>query len=98
MYTIKDVAKITGKCEETIRRWVRSGKLKSEQHSKKEGCLISEDDLQSFLIERGLASKSLKLPFSQETHLRKELEFIEHMEAIIRNRKKYIKKILESLC
>lgn len=37
-YTVKEVAKLVGKHEETIKRWIRSGKLPhSYRNSDKEG-------------------------------------------------------------
>lgn len=56
MYTVKDISRMTGKTEEQVRRWIRSGKLKA-------GCLggesgrgvaymISEDDFNKFIEYR----------------------------------------------
>lgn len=58
MYTVKEVAEITGKHEETVRRWIRSGVLKASRHKKSNGpfkkghglaWLISEAELDRFL-------------------------------------------------
>ena len=38
--------------EESIRRWLRTGKLKGYQNSKKEGWRVREEDLQQFIDER----------------------------------------------
>jgi excisionase family DNA binding protein len=47
-YTVKEVADLLGKHEETIKRWVRSGKLpNSYRNSDKEGWRIIESDLLS---------------------------------------------------
>ena len=45
-YTVKEVAEIVGKHEETIKRWIRSGKFpNSYRNSDKEGWRILETDL-----------------------------------------------------
>ena len=38
--------------EESVRRWLRTGKLKGYQNSKKQGWRIREEDLQQFIDER----------------------------------------------
>lgn len=38
--------------EESVRRWLRTGKLKGYQNSKKEGWRIREEDLEQFIDER----------------------------------------------
>lgn len=38
--------------EESVRRWLRTGKLKGYQHSKKQGWRITEADLQYFIDQR----------------------------------------------
>ena len=48
-YSVKEISELLGTNPETIRRWIRSGKLKATQPSKKEGNLISSADLQVFL-------------------------------------------------
>lgn len=46
VYSVKEVAEILGKHEETIKRWLRSGKLpNSFRNSDKEGWKIPESDL-----------------------------------------------------
>jgi excisionase family DNA binding protein len=42
-YSLAEVAKITGKSEKTISRWIKSGKLPAIRHGT--GYLISEDDI-----------------------------------------------------
>ncbi|HEK9099483.1 helix-turn-helix domain-containing protein [Bacillus pfraonensis] len=46
IYTVKEVSSLLGKHEETIKRWIRSGKLpNSYRNSDKEGWRILESDL-----------------------------------------------------
>lgn len=47
-YSVKQVAEILGTNEETVRRWIRSGKLKAEKTSNKEGNAIKETALAAF--------------------------------------------------
>lgn len=48
-YTVKQIAEMLETNPETVRRWIRSGKLKAVQNSKKAGNLISSESLQDFL-------------------------------------------------
>ena len=49
-YKVEEIAKITGTNEETVRRWIRDGKLPNSALSVKgESKLVSETDLISFL-------------------------------------------------
>lgn len=50
-YTVKEIANILKTNEETVRRWIRSGKLKAIWKSKKEGNIISSEALQEFIKE-----------------------------------------------
>ena len=48
-YTVKEVAKMMNTSEETVRRWIRSGKLKASMDSRKEGSVITEAMLKEFV-------------------------------------------------
>jgi excisionase family DNA binding protein len=48
-YSVKEVADVLGTNPETVRRWIRTGKLNASQDSRKEGNTISENELQRFL-------------------------------------------------
>ena len=48
-YTVKQISDMLNTNPETVRRWIRSGKLYATQNSKKSGNIISSDSLQSFL-------------------------------------------------
>ena len=50
-YSVKEVAEMLGTSEETVRRWIRSGKLEASMGSRKEGSVISENMLTSFARE-----------------------------------------------
>ena len=48
-YTVKQISDMLNTNPETVRRWIRSGKLAATQNSKKSGNIISSDSLRSFL-------------------------------------------------
>lgn len=71
-YSVKEIAEMLGTNPETIRRWIRSGKLKAEKSSRKEGNVIQEIDLYRYLrstsryagIAARMASTNYMLAFS----------------------------------
>lgn len=48
-YSVKDIADMLQTNPETVRRWIRSGKLKADRTSKKDGNIIREDELYKYL-------------------------------------------------
>ena len=48
-YSVKQIAESLGTNPETVRRWIRKGKLTAVQISRKNGNLVSESELQNFL-------------------------------------------------
>lgn len=48
-YSVKQIADMLNTKPETVRRWIRTGKLSAEQSSRKNGNVINEKDLQKFL-------------------------------------------------
>lgn len=48
-YNVKQIAELLNTTPETVRRWIRDGKLQATQNSKKEGNVIEEEDLIRFL-------------------------------------------------
>ena len=48
-YSVKDIADMLQKNPETVRRWIRAGKLKADQASRKDGNMVREDDLYKYL-------------------------------------------------
>lgn len=48
-YTVKDISEMLNINPETVRRWIRTGKLKATKDSRKSGNIVSEQMLHSFL-------------------------------------------------
>lgn len=48
-YTVKEIAEILKTNPETVRRWIRSGKLSTSKTSNKSGNVISEEALNKFI-------------------------------------------------
>lgn len=48
-YSVKQIADMLNTKPETVRRWIRTGKLKAEQLSRKDGNVVTEGDLNKFL-------------------------------------------------
>lgn len=97
--TVKDIADELKVSEETVRRWVRTGKLKGTKSSKKEGFVIFREDYLKFTnnypkyrrpsIEHEL--DYIKRRFNNE------LEELKAQKAIIENRIKSLEEAIEKL-
>ena len=48
-YSVKDIADMLDTNPETVRRWIRAGKLKADQTSRKDGNMVREDELYKYL-------------------------------------------------
>lgn len=48
-YSVKQIAELLDTNPETVRRWIRNGKLQAIQESRKDGNSVSEDELEKFL-------------------------------------------------
>lgn len=48
-YTVKEIADILKTNPETVRRWIRLGKLEADQSSRKSGNVVTEQSLSKFL-------------------------------------------------
>lgn len=59
-YSVKELAELFSVNEETIRRWIRSRRLKAEQSSKKQGNIVYEDDLFKFISDNPKYKKMFK--------------------------------------
>lgn len=71
IYSTKEIADLLVISEETVRRWIRSGELKAEQSSKKQGNIVYEKDLFVFISDKPKYKKmviakfqSINNPFS----------------------------------
>ena len=61
-YNVVEIANLLDVNEETVRRWIRSGELKSTQNSKKIGNIIDEQDLIEFVRVKPKYRKLLGVP------------------------------------
>lgn len=61
-YTVKEIASEFGIDGETVRRWIRSGKLKATQSSKKEGYIVTEESLANFCFSNPKYIGDLDMP------------------------------------
>ena len=52
IYSTKEISELFGVDNETVRRWIRSGELKAEQSSKKQGNIVYEKDLFDFISDK----------------------------------------------
>lgn len=63
MYTIKDIAEMTGNCQEQVRRWIKNGKLKAERLNGKTGhsaaYIISESDFEEFINNHSKGTRNV---------------------------------------
>ena len=48
-YTVKEISELLKINPETVRRWIRNGQLEAVQVSRKDGNVISEESLKSFI-------------------------------------------------
>lgn len=48
-YSVKEIADMLGTNQETVRRWIRNGKLHAVQESRKDGNSVTEVELNKFL-------------------------------------------------
>ena len=97
-YTVKDISQCLIVSEEQVRRWCRSGKLKSVKYSKKEGYIIEELDFIEFLdnhpkykkvfdLSDKLSIQKISKLYSLEKQLEKKKREIVELEIAIRELK-----------
>ncbi len=91
MYTVGQVAKLLGVNKETVRRWIRSGKLEvGSLGSRKGGYLITQSALDVFQASRGKASAVDTETIAMMEKIEREIDpsaykefFNEHAEEIV---------------
>ena len=97
-YTVRDISQCLIVSEEQVRRWCRSGKLKSVKYSKKEGYIIEELDFIEFLdnhpkykkvfdLSAKLNIQKISKLYSLEKQLEKKKREIVELEIAIRELK-----------
>lgn len=57
-YSVKEIADMLSTNPETVRRWIRKGKLKAVQTSKKTGNVVDKSELERFLKARPKYSRN----------------------------------------
>lgn len=76
-YTTKSISKLLNVSEEQVRRWCRSGQLKSLKHSRKEGYVIEKCDLFAFLDNNPKYRNALDLGSDDNTLKILKIRFLE---------------------
>ena len=77
-YGVAEIAKLLNVNKETVRRWIRSGQLKSTQKSKRDGNVIDELDLFEFVQTRPRYRNMVGVPELQisNTYISEELNYL----------------------
>lgn len=78
-YTTKSISKLLNVSEEQVRRWCRSGQLKSIKHSRKKGYVIEKCEFFAFLDDNPKYKKAIILRSDDNTP--KKLLVIHSLEA-----------------
>ena len=89
-YTINEISERLHVSKEQVRRWCRTGKLKSVKHSNKEGFIIEEYDLKVFFDNYPKYGRIFKLSSRLSTQEINELVSLIHQLEI---RKQEIKEL-----
>ena len=61
IYNVREIAEMLNTNPETVRRWIRSGKLEAVRESRKEGNIVTKEMLK-------IATSSPKIKIDQEIH------------------------------
>lgn len=74
-YSVAEIAKLLNVNKETVRRWIRSGQLKSTKKSKRDGNVIDELDLFEFVQTKPKYRNMVGVPELQisNTYISEEL-------------------------
>ena len=77
-YNVAEIAKLLNVNKETVRRWIRSGQLKSTQKSKRDGNVINELDLFEFVQTKPKYRNMVGVPELQisNTYISEELNYL----------------------
>ena len=77
-YSVAEIAKILNVNKETVRRWIRSGQLKSTQKSKRDGNVIDELDLFEFVQTKPKYRNMVGVPKLQisNTIIKEDLNYL----------------------
>ena len=77
-YNVAEIAKLLNVNKETVRRWIRSGQLKSTKKSKKDGNVIDELDLFEFVQTKPKYRNTVGVPELQisNTYISEELNYL----------------------
>ena len=77
-YNVAEIAKLLNVNKETVRRWIRSGQLKSTKKSKRDGNVIDELDLFEFVQTKPKYRNMVGVPELQisNTYISEELNYL----------------------
>ena len=77
-YSVAEIAKLLNVNKETVRRWIRSGQLKSTKKSKRDGNVIDELDLFEFVQTKPKYRNMVGVPELQisNTYISEELNYL----------------------
>ena len=77
-YNVAEIAKLLNVNKETVRRWIRSGQLKSTKKSKKDGNVVDEVDLFEFVQTKPKYRNMVGVPELQisNTYISEELNYL----------------------
>lgn len=77
-YSVAEIAKLLNVNKETVRRWIRSGQLKSTQKSKRDGNVIDELDLFGFVQTKPKYRNMVGVPKLQisNTIIKEDLNYL----------------------
>ena len=95
LYTVNEIASMYSINKETVRRWLRSGKLKGKFINKKEGYLIKEKDLQKFMTDFSKYDLPSSEALNKRNYLIRKKSALEKQLEITVNKVNEIKKELK---
>ena len=77
-YSVAEIAKLLNVNKETVRRWIRSGQLKSTKKSRRDGNVIDELDLFEFVQTKPKYRNMVGVPELQisNTYISEELNYL----------------------